>query len=254
MAKHGHTRKGWASPTYNSWQNMKGRYGDAVCARWRESFEDFLADMGERPEGTLLTRLDRTVDYGPGNVSWLPPGTKTEETRARRKRQHGHASKGGHSPTYASWQTMIQRCTNPNNDNWERYGGRGITVCPSWLDFRNFLADVGQRPTGTTLDRIDNDGNYEPGNVRWAPPKVQAANKAVVGSRACPEGCACGRHRSYVRTTETRAKLSAAKMGHEVSAETRAKISAAQQGKSGKGCAEGCTCGRHRSTRQGRAT
>lgn len=251
MAKHGHTRKGWASPTYSSWQNMKGRYGNAVCARWRESFEAFLEDMGTRPEDTVLTRLDRNADYGPGNVSWLPPGTKTEEARSRRKPHHGHTRKGTHSPTYASWQAMIQRCTNPKNDNWERYGGRGITICSDWMDFRGFLADMGERPPKTTLDRIDNDGNYEPGNVRWAPPKVQAHNKPIVGSRACLEGCTCGRHRSYVRTAETRAKLSAAKMGHTVSAETRAKIGAARQGRTGKRCAAGCTCGRHRSAPPG---
>jgi hypothetical protein len=229
---------------------MKGRYGDAVCARWRESFENFLADMGERPDGTLLTRLNRDADYALSNVSWLPPGTKTEETSARRKRHHGHAPKHGHSPTYASWQAMVQRCTNPNNDNWERYGGRGITVCARWLDFRNFLADAGERMAGTTLDRIDNDGNYEPGNVRWAPPKVQSANKPVVGSRACVEGCTCGRHRPYMRTAETRARLSEAKMGHEVSVAARAKMSAARQGKPGKRCAEGCTCGRHGASRR----
>ncbi len=249
MAKHGHTRKGWASPTYSSWQNLKARYGNAVCERWRASFEAFLEDMGERPDGTLLTRLNRNADYGPGNVSWLPPGTKTEEARAKRAPHHGHTWKSGYTPTYGSWQAMIQRCTNPNHDGWERYGGRGITVCGRWRDFRNFLADMGKRPKGATIDRIDNDGNYEPGNCRWTTPKVQSANKPVVGSRKCPEGCTCGRHQSYVRTAETRERLSAAKMGHEVSAEARAKMSVARRGKPGKHCADGCTCGRHRPPR-----
>lgn len=96
--------------------------------------------------------------------------------RARRTK-HGHTSARWASSTYYSWANMIQRCTNPKNHKYPNYGARGITVCERWLTFENFLADVGERPDGLTLDRKDNDGNYEPGNVRWATHKQQANNR-----------------------------------------------------------------------------
>ena len=72
---------------------------------------------------------------------------------------------------------MRNRCTNPNNTNYKNYGGRGIKVCERWDDFTVFIADMGERPEGKTLDRIDNDGNYEPSNVRWATRSEQQKNK-----------------------------------------------------------------------------
>lgn len=78
------------------------------------------------------------------------------------------ASEYTNSPTYHSWAGMKQRCLNTNHDAYSNYGGRGISVCDRWLDFENFLADMGERPDGMELDRIDNDLNYEPGNCRWS--------------------------------------------------------------------------------------
>ena len=72
---------------------------------------------------------------------------------------------------------MTQRCTNPKATSWKDYGGRGIKICDRWLDFAMFLIDMGERPEDTSIDRIDNDGNYEPGNCRWATQLEQNAHR-----------------------------------------------------------------------------
>jgi hypothetical protein len=82
------------------------------------------------------------------------------------------------TPTYNTWEHMLARCRNPNNKRWKRYGGRGITVCERWLTFENFLADMGEKPPGLTIERKDNDGNYEPGNCKWATTTDQNRNSS----------------------------------------------------------------------------
>jgi len=93
-------------------------------------------------------------------------------------RTHGHARKGKkRNPTYSLWATMIQRCTNPNDRSWAAYGGRGIEVCKSWLTFEGFYADMGDKPKGLTLERINVDKGYNRKNCVWATQHAQARNK-----------------------------------------------------------------------------
>lgn len=93
--------------------------------------------------------------------------------------KHGHGPSGSKakSRTYSSWQAMKSRCNNPNATSYKRYGGRGIKVCERWDTFENFLADMGERPEGMTLDRKDTDGDYTPDNCVWSTPVKQVHNR-----------------------------------------------------------------------------
>jgi hypothetical protein len=91
--------------------------------------------------------------------------------------RHGHNKKGQQTKTHKSWVAMLHRCRGQNYSDYYRYGGRGITVCERWHLFENFLADMGERPEGKTLDRIDVYGNYTPENCRWATLSEQQRNK-----------------------------------------------------------------------------
>jgi hypothetical protein len=129
----------------------------------------FRCDCGnEKPMGLHHVKHGRTISCGCENA----------RRSSSRFTKHGAYK----TSTYKSWNAMIQRCHNPNSTSYAQYGGRGISVCIQWAGadgYLQFARDVGERPNGTTLDRIDSNGNYEPGNVRWATPKTQQNNRRI---------------------------------------------------------------------------
>lgn len=103
---------------------------------------------------------------------------QASKTMIRMSLKHGQGKLNKQSAAYRSWRGIRFRCENPKCKAFHRYGGRGISVCKRWYKFENFYADMGDRPPGKTLDRRNNDGNYNKRNCRWATPKEQARNRS----------------------------------------------------------------------------
>jgi hypothetical protein len=130
-----------------------------------------LCDCGNQKIicGTSL-RIGKTKSCGCVGLQKLEIGRMNSVT-------HGHRRNGHTSKIYYIWAGIIQRCTNQNYKYYKDYGGRGIRVCERWLKFENFYKDVGDPPEKLTIDRINNDGDYEPSNWRWATQKDQCRNQ-----------------------------------------------------------------------------
>ena len=107
------------------------------------------------------------------------------------KTTHGHTAGGLQSPTYRSWYSMLARCYRPSSSRYYAYGHLGIKVCERWRTFENFLADMGERPPGKTLDRINPYGHYDPSNCRWATDLEQARNRRPKPDRWTRDGHGC---------------------------------------------------------------
>jgi hypothetical protein len=115
-----------------------------------------------------------TVSLRSGNTTSC--GCITRERLIAQNSTHGLTD----TAEYTAWAHMLGRCYRPTDEHYDRYGGRGITVCERWHSFENFYADMGPKPSPLhEIDRIDNDGNYEPGNVRWATKQQQSRNRST---------------------------------------------------------------------------
>lgn len=104
-------------------------------------------------------------------------GCFQRENIAAKRLKHGHKRRNFGTRTYSTWCGMIRRCTDKNSRDYHRYGGRGITVCDRWKSFDNFLADMGEKPKGLSLDRINNNLGYSIKNCKWSTNVQQANNK-----------------------------------------------------------------------------
>lgn len=125
-----------------------------------------------------IFRCDCGIEVTARKSHVLSGGTKScgclkREESVKRFTTHGMTG----ATEYNIWMSMLARCNNPKHSAYKNYGGRGINVCRRWSKFENFYADMGPRPKARTLDRIDNDGNYEPSNCRWTTWKQQASNR-----------------------------------------------------------------------------
>jgi hypothetical protein len=193
-----HCAKGLCNTHYYRWRN----YGDALhggemperAPQRRANPEDIESRYGNWTvvDASVRARVICRCDCGTERAVSLydlmrkDPSQRSTSCGCMRgprfseiRKKHGLSLSGDYR--YILWKSILTRCYNSNRREWKNYGGRGIMVHLPWHDSTTFMADlinlIGDRPEGTSLDRVNNDGNYEPGNIRWATPKQQSANQ-----------------------------------------------------------------------------
>ncbi len=119
---------------------------------------------------------------------------------------HGQNKVGAQTGAHKSWISMRERCNDKNHSSYKYYGGRGITVCERWNKFENFFEDMGERPHGMTIDRIDNDGNYEPSNCKWSTRSEQQQNKRAYSSTGIKGVYVCPQTKKYISNIRVNGK------------------------------------------------
>jgi hypothetical protein len=112
-------------------------------------------------------------------------GCLNSENAKKRNIRHGGCINYKRTKEYSTWDSMVRRCSNPKHKSYHNYGGRGIKVCQEWIKFKNFLKclkdnNMFPKPINMSIDRINNDGNYEPGNIRWATSSQQIRNRRIL--------------------------------------------------------------------------
>lgn len=166
-----HYGRGWCAKHYARWRahgDPEGKAPSKPKAPGKPCAHPGCNKVGRVTKGYCPTHYMRLLRHG-----------HTEDVE-RQAVAHLHSK----HPMYGAWQQMILRCHDPRNDSYGRYGAVGIRVCDRWRsDFQAFLADMGERPSGMTLDRKDPTGNYEPDNCRWATAKTQRNNISEAGDR-----------------------------------------------------------------------
>ena len=157
------------SPPYLSAGFKNNRLTSMENARYARDKVEFLCDCGGKKKISA-----REVKSGRTRSCGCLAAERTAAANSARKSPLSQERRR----TYRSWEAMIARCVNESHPYYDRYGGRGITVCDRWFSFESFLNDMGYRPDGLVLDRIDNDSGYRKDNCRWTTQKVNTRNRS----------------------------------------------------------------------------